>query len=184
MCNKRCNKRGLGRTCLDESTTGTAPTLVNGMQRVVKVADGLEVWLKHSESPRRPSMASMMPCGASTCPRPRIPRHEASTRSEKGYSMLSMCASRLETQRARAANLITFSPWPYRAAWQGRREAHSRHSQKAPERTHTRRVRVSRVRMCMRSGRNNNGCVLQAMCEWQAPCYKSHTAASPREALL
>ena len=80
VCNKRCNKRGAGRTRLNESTTDTAPTLVDGMQRLVEVAEGLEVCWQHNGSLRSPAMASTTPCGASTCPRPRRPRHEASDR--------------------------------------------------------------------------------------------------------
>mgnify|MGYP001238875368 CR=1 FL=1 len=40
----------LGRTQLVESTAGTEPTLVDGMQRLVEVSEGMEVWLQRTNT--------------------------------------------------------------------------------------------------------------------------------------
>ena len=54
--------------------------------------------------------------------------------------MLPMDPSGLALERACAATLIMFSPWPYCAAWRGRREVHNCHSQCTCTRAHAENV--------------------------------------------
>ena len=75
--------------------------------------------------------------------------------------MLSMGPSGLAKERACAAILITFAPWPYRAVLQGQREVHTRHC------TCT-KLHMHAAHACKPSpyvhglGLDNNGCVLQS----------------------
>ena len=136
ICNMHCNRRALGRPRRSESTKATAPTLVDGMQRLVEVAEGLEVCVQHNESPWSPPTVSVEVGGASTCQRPRSTRHEASSPSEYGLSMLLMGPRGLAKEGARAAVVIILSPWSYRATQRGHGKVNNRHCKSTCEHVH------------------------------------------------
>ena len=124
------------RTRPAKSMTSTAPTLVDGMQRLVEVSEGLEVCVKHNESPQSPPMVSTEVRGTSTFRRLRSTRHEASTRSEYGPSMLLVGPRGLAKEGARAAVVIILSPWSYRVMWRGHGKMNNRHCKSTCEHVH------------------------------------------------
>ena len=74
--------------------------------------------------------------GASTCQSPWSTRHEASTRSEYGPSMLLMGPRGLAKEGVRAAVVIIFSPWSYRAMWRSHGKVNNRHCKSTCEHVH------------------------------------------------
>ena len=78
--------------------------------------------------------------GASTCQKPRSTRHEASTWSENGPSMLLMGPRGLAKEGLRAAVVIILSPWSYRVMWRGHGKMNNRHCKSTCEHVHAAEV--------------------------------------------